>query len=202
MDDRASSASPPTNIRSSFRNRPPSVSSASSSFRHRQQQQDAHTPPSPSPAQQDSDTHTDTDTNPDTHADTESKDNEIPEEPEPEEKPTLAASVVLTTLPRDAAGALDKYARAPPRKVEIRFRPIGSAPRLTRAVAKISSSQHFEVVVRFLRRQLRFSDQEPLFVYINSSFAPSLDQEVGFLHECFKVDGHLQVSYCNTAAFG
>ncbi|KAK9378282.1 ubiquitin-like autophagy protein Apg12-domain-containing protein, partial [Kockiozyma suomiensis] len=127
---------------------------------------------------------------------------EIPEEPELEEKPTLAASVVLTSLPSDAAGALDKYAHAPPRKVPIRFRPIGSAPKLKRAVAQISSSQHFEVVVRFLRKQLRLGEQDPLFVYINSSFAPALDQEVGYLHECFKIDGHLQVSYCNTAAFG
>ncbi|KAK9239296.1 ubiquitin-like autophagy protein Apg12-domain-containing protein [Lipomyces kononenkoae] len=126
----------------------------------------------------------------------------IPEESVPEEKVTMAASVVLTLLPTDATGALDVYAHPAPRKVGIKFRAIGSAPILSHPVARITASQRFEVVVRFLRRQLKCKDTDPLFVYINSTFAPALDQEVGYLHDCFKIDGHLHVSYCNTAAFG
>ncbi|KAK9249265.1 ubiquitin-like autophagy protein Apg12-domain-containing protein, partial [Lipomyces tetrasporus] len=126
----------------------------------------------------------------------------IPEEAAPEEKVTLAASVVLTSLPSDATGALELYARPATHKVAIKFRAIGSAPILSHPVARITASQRFEVVVRFLRRQLKCKDIDPLFVYVNSTFAPALDQEVGYLHECFKIDGHLHISYCNTAAFG
>ncbi|KAK9495707.1 ubiquitin-like autophagy protein Apg12-domain-containing protein, partial [Lipomyces doorenjongii] len=126
----------------------------------------------------------------------------IPEEAVPEEKVTMAASVVLTFLPTDATGALEVYARPATHKVGIKFRAIGSAPILSHPVARITASQRFEVVVRFLRRQLKCKDTDPLFVYVNSTFAPALDQEVGYLHDCFKIDGHLHVSYCNTAAFG
>ncbi|KAK9361030.1 ubiquitin-like autophagy protein Apg12-domain-containing protein [Lipomyces starkeyi] len=126
----------------------------------------------------------------------------IPEEAAPEEKVTMAASVVLTFLPTDATGALEVYARPATHKVGIKFRAIGSAPILSHPVARITASQRFEVVVRFLRRQLKCKDTDPLFVYVNSTFAPALDQEVGYLHDCFKIDGHLHVSYCNTAAFG
>ncbi|KAK9448477.1 ubiquitin-like autophagy protein Apg12-domain-containing protein [Limtongia smithiae] len=124
----------------------------------------------------------------------------IPEEAPPEMRATLAASVVLMTLPGDAATALAKYATPAPTKVGIKFRPIGSAPKMSRPMAKISASQPFGAVVRFLRRQLRVQDD--LFVYVNSSFAPALDEEVGYLHSCYSVDGYLQVSYCTTAAFG
>ncbi|KAK9456830.1 ubiquitin-like protein ATG12 [Dipodascopsis uninucleata] len=127
---------------------------------------------------------------------------DIPEEAQAEEKVTLAASVVLTALPLDATGALDLYAKQPEHKVGIKFRSIGSAPMLRQNTARINAGQRFEVVVRFLRKQLKCRETDPLFVYVNSTFAPSLDQEVGYLYECFKIDGHLHVSYCNTAAFG
>ncbi|KAK9464277.1 ubiquitin-like autophagy protein Apg12-domain-containing protein [Lipomyces arxii] len=126
----------------------------------------------------------------------------IPEEPVQEEKVTLAASVVLQTLPGDATRALEHYMVSAPYKVGIKFRAIGSAPMLAQPTARISASQPFAVVVRFLRKQLKCKDPDPLFVYVNSSFAPALDQEVGHLYECFQIDGHLHISYCNTAAFG
>ncbi|KAK9477600.1 ubiquitin-like autophagy protein Apg12-domain-containing protein [Lipomyces japonicus] len=126
----------------------------------------------------------------------------IPEDSEPQEKMTMAASVVLTTLPHSAAEALEKYAQPAIYKVSIRFRAIGSAPILKQPVARISAPQRFATVVKFLRKQLKCKEIDPLFVYINSTFAPALDQEIGYLYECFKIDGHLQVSYCTTAAFG
>ncbi|KAK8189928.1 ubiquitin-like autophagy protein Apg12-domain-containing protein [Phyllosticta capitalensis] len=117
---------------------------------------------------------------------------------------TMAASVVLAQLPRDARGALEKAARGPEgvEKVTVRFRPVGSAPQLRQPVAKVSASSRFETVVRFLRRRLGVHDSESVFCYVNSVFAPGLDEGVGNLWRCFKTKDELVVAYSVTPAFG
>nr|KAF6439784.1 autophagy related 12 [Rousettus aegyptiacus] len=43
---------------------------------------------------------------------------------------------------------------------------------------------------------------KPMFIYVNQSFAPSPDQEVGTLYECFGSDGKLVLHYCKSQAWG
>ncbi|CAK7267883.1 Ubiquitin-like protein [Sporothrix epigloea] len=120
---------------------------------------------------------------------------------------TMTASTVLLNLPRDAAAALATAGRFAKDKVVVRFKPVGSAPSLSGGAGdvrrKITATQKFEVVVAFVRRALRVQESESVFLYINSSFAPALDEVVGNLHQCFK-DSHdqLNVSYSLTPAFG
>ena len=110
---------------------------------------------------------------------------------------TMSASVVLTALPLDAhtalaqAGALDqKKGRsidwplsqcAHVSTVMVRFKAVGSAPILRQQVYKISASQRFETVVNFLRTRLKCPPTESVFLYVNSVFAPALDEIVGNL---------------------
>ncbi|KAK7619584.1 ubiquitin-like autophagy protein Apg12-domain-containing protein [Phyllosticta citricarpa] len=121
---------------------------------------------------------------------------------------TMAASVVLAQLPRDARGALEKAALGPEgARVEkgaltVRFRPVGAAPLLRQPVAKVSASSRFETVVRFLRRRLGVQDSASVFCYVNSVFAPGLDEGVGNLWRCFKTKDELVVAYSITPAFG
>lgn len=100
---------------------------------------------------------------------------------------TMAASVVLADLPQTAASALEQTAAttgpSPDSKVVVRFKAVGSAPPLAQDVCKISSGRRFEEVVRYLRRKLRCKDTDSVFLYVNSSFAPSLDEVVGNLHQ-------------------
>ncbi|CAK7215317.1 Ubiquitin-like protein [Sporothrix eucalyptigena] len=121
---------------------------------------------------------------------------------------TMTASTVLLNLPRDATAALATAGRFAKDKVIVRFKPVGSAPPLSAAGGadvrrKITATQKFEVVVAFVRRALKVQESESVFLYINSSFAPALDEVVGNLHQCFK-DSHdqLNVSYSLTPAFG
>lgn len=151
---------------------------------------------------------------------------------------TMTASTVLLNLPRDATAALATAGRFAKDKVVVRFKPVGSAPPLSAGGSaggaaadvrrKISSTQKFEVVVAFVRRALRVKESESVFLYINSAFAPALDEVVGNLHQvcrggaplmqlqrtvillttntlpqCFK-DSHdqLNVTYSLTPAFG
>lgn len=98
---------------------------------------------------------------------------------------TMTASLVLGGLPRDAAAALAGVGTTFPRdKVVVRFKPVGgSAPPLParRERSTISSGARFEAVVAYLRRTLRVGETESLFLYVNSTFAPALDEVVGNL---------------------
>lgn len=56
--------------------------------------------------------------------------------------------------------------------------------------------------MRFLRKKLGKGDGDSVFCYVNSVFAPGLDEGVGNLWRCFKVNEELVVHYSINAAFG
>lgn len=96
---------------------------------------------------------------------------------------TMAASAMLADLPRDATAALASAGLFAQDKVVVKFKPVGSAPSLAQDVCKITATRRFEEVVRYLRRKLRCKDTDSVFLYVNSAFAPSLDEVVGNLHQ-------------------
>ncbi|KAK0617234.1 ubiquitin-like autophagy protein Apg12-domain-containing protein [Immersiella caudata] len=116
---------------------------------------------------------------------------------------TMTASTMLMSLPRDATAALAAAGGFPQEKVIVRFRAVGSTPSLNRQVVKVNSTYKFEAVVAHLRKQLKVQETDSVFLYINSTFAPALDEVVGNLWRCFKdSNSHLNVSYSMTPAFG
>ncbi|CCC71456.1 hypothetical protein NCAS_0H01460 [Naumovozyma castellii] len=84
-------------------------------------------------------------------------------------------------------------------KVKIKFQPIGSVPQIKPPVCKISATQSFSSIISFLRKRLRM---ENVYCYVNSSFAPTPQQNVGDLWTQFKVNDELIISYCGAVAFG
>ena len=74
-----------------------------------------------------------------------------------------------------------------PLPVSVRFQPIGSAPILKKRVFTISASSRFSVVLNFLRKKLGVKESDGLFLYINSVFAPGLDEGVGNLFRVGRV---------------
>ncbi|KAK4636087.1 Ubiquitin-like protein ATG12 [Fulvia fulva] len=115
---------------------------------------------------------------------------------------TMAASVVLDQLPKDAHRALETAGELEQAKVTVRLSPLPNTPQLKQPRFKCSSNQRFEYIVRFLRRKLGLKDSESVFCYVNSVFAPGLDEGVGNLWRCFKVGDELVVNYSITQAFG
>jgi ubiquitin-like protein ATG12 len=135
---------------------------------------------------------------------------------------TMTASTVLMTLPRDATAALAAAGAFPQEKIVVRFKPVGSAPPIRRDLVKVASAHKFESVVAYLRKTLKVGETESVFLYVNSTFAPALDEVVGNLWrvgffcdlwasglpgadmaQCFKDShDHLNVSYSITPAFG
>ncbi|KAJ5720429.1 Ubiquitin-like protein ATG12 [Penicillium malachiteum] len=135
----------------------------------------------------------------------------------------MTASIMLTGLPRDAHQALADVeaidaGKGTPHPADaqtriqglwtqmqdftVRFQPLPSAPILKTRVFKVSASQKFETVVKFLRKKLDCKDTDSVFCYVNSVFAPGLDEGVGGLWRCFKTDDQLIVAYSMTPAFG
>jgi len=122
----------------------------------------------------------------------------IPNAPSPPEHalpiPTDPSSSTTTDpLSLSTAGAI------PNPKVTIRLHPIGSAPALKQRVFKIGSTQPFSTVVAFLQKKLSGAGDnnkagvegggsgsghgsgEGVFCYVNSVFAPGLEDVVGDL---------------------
>ncbi|KAJ9607067.1 Ubiquitin-like protein [Cladophialophora chaetospira] len=95
---------------------------------------------------------------------------------------SMTASVMLTHLPKDASHALKEIEKIDDKKVSVRFHAIGSAPILKQKVFKISASSRFSVVLNFLRKKVGVRDGDGLFCYVNSVFAPGLDEGVGNLY--------------------
>jgi ubiquitin-like protein ATG12 len=88
---------------------------------------------------------------------------------------------MLLSLPRDATAALAAAGGFPRDKVVVRFRAVGSSPQLKRDVVKVMSTHKFEAVVAHLRKMLKVQETDSVFLYINSTFAPALDEVVGNL---------------------
>ena len=63
----------------------------------------------------------------------------------------------------------------------LKFKALGSAPRLRKDTYKIKSTQRFENVVVFLRSQLEMLEGQGLWTYVNWAFMPALDESVGGL---------------------
>ncbi|KAI9495741.1 ubiquitin-like autophagy protein Apg12-domain-containing protein [Zychaea mexicana] len=87
-------------------------------------------------------------------------------------------------------------------KVLVLFNAIGNAPILKQKLYKITASNKFQMVIQFLRKQLRYQGSDPLFLYINSAFAPAPDEIVGSLYKSFKTEEQLIVNYSTMAAWG
>ncbi|PLW21681.1 hypothetical protein PCANC_01111 [Puccinia coronata f. sp. avenae] len=102
----------------------------------------------------------------------------------------------------DATKALDQFKQRDASKVVVRFKATGSAPIMKQNFFKITSSNRFQAVIAFLRKELGLKPTDPVFLYINSSFSPAPDETVANLFKCFSTEGHLIVNYSSTAAWG
>ncbi|TRM58552.1 autophagy protein 12 [Schizophyllum amplum] len=98
--------------------------------------------------------------------------------------------------------ALESYKKKDPAKVVVRFKAVGNAPIMKQNFYKITSSNRFQAVIQFLRKELGWKAGDPLFTYINLAFSPAPDDTVSNLFKSFATDGHLIVNYSTTAAWG
>ncbi|GAA5865407.1 hypothetical protein JCM3774_005626 [Rhodotorula dairenensis] len=113
--------------------------------------------------------------------------------------PAPQAKARGTMTPREALEATQEKDMS---KVVVRFKATGNAPIMKQNFYKITASNQFRTVTAFLRKELGWKPSDPLFVYINSAFAPALDDTVASLYKSFGTENHLLVNYSSTQAWG
>uniref|UniRef100_A0A8D2MI54 Ubiquitin-like protein ATG12 n=1 Tax=Zonotrichia albicollis TaxID=44394 RepID=A0A8D2MI54_ZONAL len=83
-----------------------------------------------------------------------------------------------------------------------RAKAVGDTPIMRTKKWAVERTRTIQGLVDFIKKFLKLMASEQLFIYVNQSFAPSPDQEVGTLYECFGSDGKLVLHYCKTQAWG
>ncbi|KAK1150662.1 ubiquitin-like protein ATG12 [Acipenser oxyrinchus oxyrinchus] len=102
-----------------------------------------------------------------------------------------------TATVEETAGSADEK-----KKIDILLKAVGDAPIMKTKKWSVERSRTVQALGLFIKKFLKLEPAEQLFIYVNQSFAPSPDQEVGTLFECFGSDGKLVLHYCKSQAWG
>ena len=88
--------------------------------------------------------------------------------------------------------------------VVVLFKNAGGAPVLSASHQKykLPASAKFEVATAHLRTLLGLSSEESLFLYCQTAFAPSPDELIRDVAQCFHVGGTLILHYNTTPTWG
>mmetsp|Transcript_18320 Transcript_18320/g.28697 ORF Transcript_18320/g.28697 Transcript_18320/m.28697 type:complete len:92 (-) Transcript_18320:180-455(-) len=86
-------------------------------------------------------------------------------------------------------------------KVIILLKPTGNAPQLKQKKFSVKADLNFKFIIDTIRKHLKLADQ-PLFCFINSSFQPHPEDNIGDLAKCFASGKNLIVNYCLELAWG
>lgn len=89
-------------------------------------------------------------------------------------------------------------------KIQVLFRNTGSAPVLKRSKWNISPTSTVADTITFMRRYLKsaLDKDTSIFIYVNQSFAPPLDQTIQNLFDCYESDKKLVLYYSLVQAWG
>ena len=99
-------------------------------------------------------------------------------------------------------GSSSENPSAKPVQVKLHFLAVGGAPILKKSKFQVRDTMTIGEVLIFLRKTLKVRETDPLFLYVNSAFAPGLDQELRSLHDCFSVNDELALQYAITSSYG
>lgn len=87
-------------------------------------------------------------------------------------------------------------------KIEVIFRNTGGAPIMSQTKWAVNPTSTVSDVIALIRKYLNLDPQTSLFIYVNQSFAPALDQTFQNLLDCYESDKKLVLYYATTQAWG
>ncbi|KAJ0177487.1 hypothetical protein K1T71_007496 [Dendrolimus kikuchii] len=87
-------------------------------------------------------------------------------------------------------------------KIDILLKATGNAPIMKKKKWAVDAEKQIGWIMEFVKKYLKLEPDEKLFLYVNQTFAPSPDQIVRNLYECFGTDGKLVLHYCKSQAWG
>ncbi|KAG9276041.1 ubiquitin-like protein ATG12 [Astyanax mexicanus] len=101
-----------------------------------------------------------------------------------------------------SADSADPAVAEEKKKIDVLLKAVGDTPIMKTKKWAVEKGRTVQSLSQFISRFLKLEPGEQLFIYVNQSFAPSPDQEVGVLFECFGSDGKLVLHYCKSQAWG
>ncbi|XP_075267905.1 ubiquitin-like protein ATG12 [Opisthocomus hoazin] len=113
-----------------------------------------------------------------------------------------AAGAVDPAPPPAGSPGTEEPAGDAKKKIDVLLKAVGDTPIMKTKKWAVERTRTIQGLVDFIKKFLKLMASEQLFIYVNQSFAPSPDQEVGTLYECFGSDGKLVLHYCKTQAWG
>lgn len=87
-------------------------------------------------------------------------------------------------------------------KITVSLSPIGSAPVLKQKKFAVSRDKSMGWLNQWLRKNLKCEAAESVFVYVQHSFSPALDTNLGALYDCYGSNGKLTLAYSKMRAYG
>eukprot|EP00062_Callorhinchus_milii_P026658 gi/632989035/ref/XP_007883430.1/ PREDICTED: ubiquitin-like protein ATG12 [Callorhinchus milii] len=88
------------------------------------------------------------------------------------------------------------------KKIDVLLKAVGDTPIMKQKKWTVERSRTIQALSLFIKKFLKAEPAEQLFIYVNQSFAPSPEQDVGTLYQCFGSDGKLVLHYCKSQAWG
>ncbi|XP_002736735.1 ubiquitin-like protein ATG12 [Saccoglossus kowalevskii] len=88
------------------------------------------------------------------------------------------------------------------KKIDLLLKAAGDAPIMKKKKWAVDPSKKIGWVMEFIRKYIKCEPNQSLFLYVNQSFSPAPDQEIGNVFECFGSDGKLILHYCKSQAWG
>ena len=126
----------------------------------------------------------------------EAEGNKTETDEQPQQSSSNADSVQSRTLTNESPSHTSKL------KIDVLLKPAGDAPIMKKKKWAVDRHKKFSWISEFIRKYLKTDANESIFLYVNQSFSPSLDTEVGSIFDCFGSDGKLVLHYCKTQAWG
>lgn len=113
-----------------------------------------------------------------------------------------AAGVLEPPPPSALSPVAEEPAGDTRKKIDVLLKAVGDTPIMKTKKWTVERTRTIQGLIDFIKKFLKLVSSEQLFIYVNQSFAPSPDQEVGTLYECFGSDGKLVLHYCKSQAWG
>ncbi|KAJ8956178.1 hypothetical protein NQ318_020729 [Aromia moschata] len=79
-------------------------------------------------------------------------------------------------------------------KVDILLKPTGNAPIMKKKKWTVDNDKKIGWIIEFIKKYLKLEPNEKLFLYVNQTFAPSPDQIVKNLYDCYST----KANWCYT----
>nr|XP_023014487.1 autophagy protein 12-like [Leptinotarsa decemlineata] len=105
-------------------------------------------------------------------------------------------------LPNESPDSDEQSKTKEKQKYDILLKPTGNAPIMKKKKWAVDGDQKIGWIIQFVKKYIRLEQNEKLFIYVNQTFAPSPDQTVKNLFECYSTEGKLVLHYCKTQAWG